>query len=322
MKEVSDLEGKHVSVCLITYNHASFIRRAIDGVLNQKISFSFELIIADDYSTDGTREILLEYKNRYPNVIHLLLQNRNVGPSQNWLDLITTPKSKYIAYFEGDDYWIDSSKLQVQFDALENNEGFSLCTHNAITFVDGKKNLDYVNAGVRPVNTFNDVLMCNSFPSSSLFYRNNLLTSRDYRLLREALVGDWPLQLLLLRYGKMCYINNCYSVYNIHSGSSWAVSKQLVKINNIIVIYHFFISNMLINSEEIEIARNCIAGNYRAILSWKIDAGESLFFRDILNVFKYSKIYQLNDLMLLVKSLVPSRLKRKFKYNMSFLVSK
>ena len=101
-----------LSVCLITYNHVNFIKQAIDGVLMQKVDFAWELIIADDFSTDGTREILLEYKNKYPDFIKLILQEKNVGSAQNLIDLITVPISKYITYFDGDDYWIDPLKLQ------------------------------------------------------------------------------------------------------------------------------------------------------------------------------------------------------------------
>lgn len=115
-----------LSVCLITYNQVKFIRDAIEGVLNQKVNFSWELVIADDCSTDGTREILLEYKDRHPSFITLILQDHNVGPAKNWMDLVTYPKSKYIAYFEGDDYWKHPDKLQMQVDFLEKNPEYGV----------------------------------------------------------------------------------------------------------------------------------------------------------------------------------------------------
>jgi len=65
-----------VSVCLITYNHANYIREAIDSVLMQKVNFAWEFIIADDFSTDGTREIVLNYKEKYPEFIKLILQEK------------------------------------------------------------------------------------------------------------------------------------------------------------------------------------------------------------------------------------------------------
>jgi len=120
-----------LSVCSTTYNHVNFIKQAIDGFLVQKVDFAWEIIIADDFSTDGTREILLEYKNKYPDLIKLILQEKNVGAAQNCIDLITTPKSKYIALCDGDDYWTDPLKLQKQVVFLEANPDFAICFHNA-----------------------------------------------------------------------------------------------------------------------------------------------------------------------------------------------
>src|SRR5688572_11378120 len=119
-----------VSVCLITYNHVSFIRDAIEGVLSQKVNFPWEFIIADDFSVDGSRDIVVEYQKKYPELIRLILQEKNVGAANNWFDLMKAPKGKYIAYFEGDDYWIDDHKLQKQVDFLEKNEKYVGCSSN------------------------------------------------------------------------------------------------------------------------------------------------------------------------------------------------
>ena len=95
-------------------------------MIRQKVNFTWELIIADDYSTDGTREIIIEYEKKYPDFIKLLFQNDNVGPMKNFIDLISTPQSKYIAYLEGDDYWTDQTKLSFQYNFLENNPEYVL----------------------------------------------------------------------------------------------------------------------------------------------------------------------------------------------------
>ena len=120
-----------VSICLITYKHEKYIGQAIDGILMQEVNFPYEIIIADDFSTDQTRKIILDYKNRFPEIIKTIFQIENVGAGRNFVDLINAAEGKYIAYLEGDDFWIDSQKLQVQYDFLEANkdeETYRTCT--------------------------------------------------------------------------------------------------------------------------------------------------------------------------------------------------
>ena len=112
------IQKPQVSVIVPNYNHAPYLKERIDSILNQTFQ-DFEVILMDDCSTDNTRVILLEYKEKYPDLIKLILQEKNVGPAQNFIDLITFPKSKYIAIFEGDDYRTDPYKLQKQFDYLK-----------------------------------------------------------------------------------------------------------------------------------------------------------------------------------------------------------
>ncbi len=118
-----------VSVCMISYNHEHFIREAIEGVLMQKTNFPIELIIGEDCSTDGTRDIVLEYAAKYPDIIRPLLPEKNLGMSKNFMETLQACTGKYIALCEGDDYWTDPYKLQKQVDFLEANEEYSICSH-------------------------------------------------------------------------------------------------------------------------------------------------------------------------------------------------
>jgi glycosyltransferase involved in cell wall biosynthesis len=110
-----------VSIMMITYNHAPFIGQAIEGVLQQKTSFSFELVIGEDCSTDGTREIVFEYKKKYPDIIRVIASDTNVGMIKNGLRTMNACRGKYMAFCEGDDYWQSLHKLQIQADYLENH---------------------------------------------------------------------------------------------------------------------------------------------------------------------------------------------------------
>ena len=104
------------------YNHEKYIAQAIESVLEQKTNFPYRLIIADDHSTDGTPGICAEYARKYPETILCILQDLNYGIIRNYECAFNTCTAKYIAILEGDDYWIDSLKLQKQLSILENKK--------------------------------------------------------------------------------------------------------------------------------------------------------------------------------------------------------
>jgi len=110
-----------VSTQMITYNHAPYIAQAIEGVLKQRVNFAIELVIGEDCSTDGTREIVLEYQRKYPDVIRVITSDKNVGANKNAYRTMKGCRGKYVAFCEGDDYWHHPHKLQKQVDYLESH---------------------------------------------------------------------------------------------------------------------------------------------------------------------------------------------------------
>lgn len=132
-----------VSICCLTYNHESFVRRAFDSFLMQKVDFEYEILIHDDASTDSTQEIIKEYCNLYPNLFKPILQTvnqhlKNVPiPVQFQFPRV---KGKYIAFCEGDDYWVDSYKLSKQVNFLETNKEYIGTAHQCL-IVDEKDTL-------------------------------------------------------------------------------------------------------------------------------------------------------------------------------------
>ena len=103
-----------VSVVMITYNHEPYIAQAIEGVLSQETDFPVELIIGEDCSTDRTREIVLEYQRRYPEIIRVLFSEKNVGMHENFRRTPLAARGKYIAFCDGDDWWHRRDKLKIQ----------------------------------------------------------------------------------------------------------------------------------------------------------------------------------------------------------------
>jgi glycosyltransferase involved in cell wall biosynthesis len=137
-----------VSVSVPTYQHVSFIKQCLDSVLMQKTSFPFEIIIGEDGSIDGTREICIDYANAYPEKIRLFLRNRKTSQlydkNGNFLARFNgrwnrmSARGKYLAWCEGDDYWTDPNKLQKQVDYLESHPEYSFCCHRFKIFVQNK----------------------------------------------------------------------------------------------------------------------------------------------------------------------------------------
>ncbi len=114
-----------VSVIIVTYNQESTIARAIDSVLGQACNFKFEIILGEDCSMDKTREICIDYAKRFPDIIKLHLNSHNKGVLNNYFDCFAACSGKYIADCAGDDFWIDSNKLQQQVDILEKDNSLS-----------------------------------------------------------------------------------------------------------------------------------------------------------------------------------------------------
>lgn len=107
-----------VSVYTLAYRHERFIADAMEGVIAQRCDFPFELIVGEDCSPDRTREIVLDYQRRYPHLVRVLMSEKNVGPHANAQRCRLATRAQYVAICEGDDYWHHPGKLQMQVDAM------------------------------------------------------------------------------------------------------------------------------------------------------------------------------------------------------------
>ena len=127
-----------VSVQMITYNHESYIRQAIEGVMMQKTDFEFELVIGEDCSQDKTREICFEYQKKYPGKIRVLWWHENVSRlGGNGRRNRARCRGEFIAYCEGDDYWTDPFKLQKQVDVMRKYPNVGLVFTNGVLYYQG-----------------------------------------------------------------------------------------------------------------------------------------------------------------------------------------
>ncbi len=210
-----------VSVLMTTYNHEAFIVQAIEGVLMQETDFAFELLIGEDCSTDQTREIVLEYAKRFPNRIQVISPMANEGGNCNFSRLLAASRGSYIAWIEGDDYWIDPEKLQLQTDFLDANPEFAICFHSVYrVYEDGSERLQQLtNEGQAWMTTIEDLCRGNYIETASVMYRKSFETLPDWLI--PLPIGDWPINILHAQYGKIGYINRPMSVYRIHNCGIW-----------------------------------------------------------------------------------------------------
>jgi glycosyltransferase involved in cell wall biosynthesis len=219
-----------VSVCMITYNQENYIKQSLESALFQKTTFKYEIIIGEDNSTDNTRNILLDYKAKYPDKIKLILNATNIGAVENLAQVIKECNGKYIAILEGDDYWICDYKIQKQADFLNKNLNFSTCFH-ATRLIDSKGALKRI----LPIEKFrrsssnlldlieNDVFMatCSTMFRARLYeYFPNV-----FYVLRNGC--DWALSVLNAEHGDIGYIDEILSVYRTGSSEFAWTSNSL-----------------------------------------------------------------------------------------------
>lgn len=140
-----------VSICSTTYNLEKYISEALVSWLSQVTTFPFEIVICDDCSKDKTVFIIEKYVAQYPDIIRLLTTDKNMGMMPNYIRSLKAAKGKYIAVCDGDDYWIDSNKLQMQIDFLESNTDFIACLTNSYVISEstGEKKLQKNKFGIR-----------------------------------------------------------------------------------------------------------------------------------------------------------------------------
>jgi glycosyltransferase involved in cell wall biosynthesis len=216
-----------VSVYIQTYQQLAYIRDAIEGVLAQRTPFELEIVIADDCSTDGTREVLADYRDRHPELIRLLLPESNLGPTEIFRRSTAVLRGRYVAWLDGDDYWTDPEKLARQVEALRAQPRWAGCFHDAtVRQVDGgAPDRPYVSDELRGPLGFADLLRSNPVPSLSLMARGELVRNLP-PWVWKGLWADWLSLLAIARHGDLGYLPEQLGVYRVHSaGISSGLSR-------------------------------------------------------------------------------------------------
>ncbi|PYS29087.1 MAG: SAM-dependent methyltransferase, partial [Acidobacteria bacterium] len=230
-----------LSVCLITYNHGRFIAQALESALAQETNFEFEIVVGEDCSADHTRQILVEYQQRYPGKIRLMLPEKNLGANRNFARTLQACRGQYIALLEGDDYWTAPTKLQEQVDFLDSHEECAICFHAVRVFHEDGSVAPRLSPrfGHKKISTIEDLLGLGNFiPTCAAVFRNGLISEFPdwFYTLR---IADFSLHVLNAQYGKIGYINKVMGAYRIHSGGTFSAASTSGNAHEVVRTYDY-----------------------------------------------------------------------------------
>ncbi len=225
---VDNSETPLVSIKCMTYNHKDFIAQALDSFLMQKTNFPFEVLVHDDASTDGTDNVIRGYEKKFPKIIKPIYETENQwskGNGAHHVKIDAQTKGKYIAICEGDDYWIDESKLQKQVLFLEKNTQYSMSCHNAYK-IDMKNNKSCLfNDEKFSIIGPRELILEWHIPTASILCKKDIYDKR-LPVKKEYVQGDIQIYLASFDKGKIHYINKPMSVYRYNTSCS-ATEKSI-----------------------------------------------------------------------------------------------
>ena len=253
-----------VSVAMVTYNHEKFVIQAVESVLMQTTNFPYEIVIGEDCSPDETRDRVLELQSRHPSRIRVILADRNTGGMDNFVRTYQACRGEYVALLDGDDYWTDPRKLQIQVDFLESHPGHAFCFHNVTKIYDDERRAPGLYCSIVGEQTFtlSDLLARNFIPTCSVMARNRLIKDFPdwFRLLNLA---DWPLHVLNAHHGDIGYLNEVMAVYRVHGGSVWSGAAKIDRLLDQVAVYKAFSEHL--DAKYGSAIRTALSAGYRKL---------------------------------------------------------
>jgi glycosyltransferase involved in cell wall biosynthesis len=231
-----------LSVVMITYNHGLYLKKAIESILNQITNFDFELIVSSDASPDNTDSVVESIINKHPkgNFIKYTSHQKNIGVMPNFYYALKQATGQYVALCEGDDYWTNENKLQIQVDFLEKNEKFAICYHAVSIDENNEIKHDTITKNTNKETTILDLAKGNFMHTCSVVYRNYLFAEFP-NYFTQSPIGDYYLHMLNARFGNIYFFEENMANYRVHDSSYWSSKKQAERE----IIWVTFLKNIL-----------------------------------------------------------------------------
>lgn len=252
------MEDPKVSVCVITYNQEAYINSCLDSILEQKTDFEFEVVIGEDCSTDRTALIIGNYAKTHKN-INFLDNQKNLGAIPNFIRTLKACKGEFIAFCEGDDYWIDEHKLQKQVDFLEQNSQYGGVSTNNRWFLENE-NIFNDSILAEGEITFKSLSESNKINSQTMLFKKELI--QDLNWMKDLKIGDWALHLLITSQQPYYRLPDITTVYRVHEGGVHSLLKEEFKIRNRAAVLIAVLENIELTAAR----KNLIKQSIRTLL--------------------------------------------------------
>jgi len=216
-----------VSVCVVTYNQEKYIRQCLQSIVDQVTNFFFEVIIADDCSTDGTRAIVREFAEKYPGVVKPIFHNNNIGAYKNFIFIHEQGTGEYAAHIDGDDYWFPN-KLSEQVAFMQNNKECVAVYSNATVIEEDNQIIGIFSSNVKSVFDINYLIKNGNFLcNSSMLYKSSL---RGKVFMKSGDYIDYQVHIKLSEYGLLGFVDkNLVAYRSDSSGSVIKVSNNYIR---------------------------------------------------------------------------------------------
>lgn len=312
-----------VLIRCFTYNHAKYILQTLKGFVSQETKFPYLIVVMDDASTDEAASLINNYiqsefdlnsknssveetdyafitfahhrSNQNCDIVfyslkynHNKVRDKKLAYISDWRS-----KSKYEAICEGDDYWVDSAKLQLQVDLMERNDDMAFCYTRTRYWHEENKCFMYDWGG--PYVEFKQLLKANTVPTLTVLYRIDCML-QYYKDInphsKQWLMGDYPMWLWFAYNYKAGYIDEVTSVYRVLNESashSKDVEKKLRFILSCIDIQEFYANryNESVGVDYSTLRIQAKTYNYALYGKWKlfIESWKELLMYNALNIF-------------------------------------
>ena len=254
-----------VSIIVLSYNHALYIGETLQSLIDQNVEFEYEILVGDDCSSDNSRTIISQYYERFPEKIRKIFPETNLGPNANYLNCFKSTKGKYIAFCEGDDYWIDDNKLQKQVDFLEQNSQYGgVSTNSRWFFQNGNTFKDIVldEGEIR----FEDLCKSNNINSQTNMYNKELIKDLDW--MKHLKIGDWALHLLITSQKPHYRLPDITSVYRVHNQGMYSLINEDIKLRQRVEVLIAASRNLELSQDRKTLLKSSIADLFKRLLNF------------------------------------------------------